>query len=174
LNASINPFARAENRLGGGAGNDVLTGTVADGTFGRSVLDGGSGNDRLTAVGGTDNVLKGGAGRDLLAGGTGNDDLAGGQAADTFRFDLSQDQGTDRIIGFERNLDRFSFAGLSDAGAPGLVDDLDGLSTFSETGADLVVDLASGTRIVFAGLASTHVQSWSDLVLAPSSDLILL
>ena len=101
----------------------------------RAISDGGSGNDRLQVFGGTGNVLKGGSGRDTLVVGSGDDALTGGSGADTFRFDLSQNQGVDTIKDFDRKLDRFAFEGLSDNGVKGLVDDLDAISTFVDPGA---------------------------------------
>ena len=59
-----------------------------------------------------------------------------------------------------------SFAGISDAGAPGLADDLDAISTFIDLGPanDVVIDLASGSQIIFAGRGTGEVDSWADLL----------
>jgi Ca2+-binding RTX toxin-like protein len=162
-----------ENHLEGGAGDDVLLATIVDTTTGSSFLDGGNGNDQLKVVGGSANVLNGGDGRDSLTGGTGNDFLFGGKAADTFHFDLSANQGTDTIGDFERERDILSFAGLTDHGAPGLADDLDAISTITDSGAgnDLTVDFTSGSHIVFVGLATGHTDSWSEIVAHPALQL---
>ena len=102
--------------------------------------------------------------------------MTGGSGADTFRFDLSQNQGVDTIKDFDRKLDRFAFEGLSDNGVKGLVDDLDAISTFVDPGAhqDLVVNFTSGTKLVLSGLGTGHVDSWADIVLNPANDLIIV
>ena len=63
----------AENVLSGGAGDDVLSATITEGTPGESRLFGGQGDDVLEAVGGTTNRLDGGRGADSMSGGSGND-----------------------------------------------------------------------------------------------------
>lgn len=64
--------------VAGGAGNDALTGSVADnelsGGPGNDVIDGGSGNDGLTGGTGSD-TLTGGPGSDYADGGGGNDTI---------------------------------------------------------------------------------------------------
>lgn len=96
--------SKAENRLYGGSGNDVLVATVAAGSVGTSFLYGGWGTDELTVVGGTGNVLDGGQGRDRLTSGVGDDHMIGGSGADLFVFapknghdTLAFEQGTDKI-----------------------------------------------------------------------------
>jgi Ca2+-binding RTX toxin-like protein len=123
-------------------------------------------NDSLTAVGGTDNVLNGGTGRDHLFGSIGNDRLTGGSGVDTFHFDVAVDEGNDTITDFRRGVDVLSFAGVTDVGLPGLVDDLDPLSTFTDTGpgADVVVQFAAGTQIAFARFGTGGTDSWADII----------
>lgn len=97
--------------------DDELIGT-ADG----ELLAGESGNDRIFGNGGND-TLNGGSGDDLLNGGAGNDLLSGGTGKDAFVFDsgkafAAEDFGLDRIIDFERGvdkivLDRTSFGRIS-------------------------------------------------------------
>ncbi|HEV7912711.1 MAG TPA: VCBS domain-containing protein, partial [Albitalea sp.] len=65
---------RTGTTLNGGAGNQILTGSLA-----RDKLIGGAGNDTLI----------GGAGDDTLIGGTGNDRLTGGTGHDVFRWELN-------------------------------------------------------------------------------------
>jgi Ca2+-binding RTX toxin-like protein len=121
-------------------------------------------------------VLFGGGGSDTRQGGRGDDRMSGGSGIDHFRFDLSADQGTDTVRDFDRRHDVLAFSGITDAGTTGLVDDLDQISTFTDLGRhkDVVVDLANGTKLVFAGLGTGHADSWADIVLHPSSDLILV
>ena len=72
--------------LGGGDGNDTITGTAGKdwltGNGGDDVIDGGAGNDLLMGNEG-DDTLRGGAGDDILYGGQGDDLLHGGAGADT-------------------------------------------------------------------------------------------
>jgi Ca2+-binding RTX toxin-like protein len=166
---------RAENHLNGGSGNDRLLATVAPGSLGTSFLNGGAGDDLLTVVGGTDNVLNGGDGRDRLDGGVGNDRFLGGRGVDTFRIDPTSDEGEDIIADFAFASDIFSFAGLTDQGTAGLVDDLDALSAFDDLGAgdDVIVTFDAGTELTLAGLGTGAVDSWADLVANPSTQLLL-
>ena len=85
------------NRRIGGAGNDVLRGTVAG-----DWLEGADGNDTLEGFSGDDCEL-GEGGNDHLEGGPGNDTLDGGDGADT----LDGGPGVDRISGGAGN-DRIS------------------------------------------------------------------
>jgi Ca2+-binding RTX toxin-like protein len=62
--------------LRGGAGNDILTGSLKD-----DLLDGGDGDDILNGLAGAD-ILVGGDGEDRLEGGDGNDLLLAGRGAD--------------------------------------------------------------------------------------------
>ena len=66
----------------GGSGNDSITGNTRS-----NMLSGGSGNDTLT----------GGDGADVLIGSAGNDSLSGGAGNDTFRFDGSNNLGSDTV-----------------------------------------------------------------------------
>lgn len=168
------PLPPVENRLEGGGGNDVLVATIAAGTVGSSFLDGGAGNDRLTVIGGSGNMLNGGEGRDWLTGGIGDDQLNGGTGRDTFQFDLSVNQGADIILDFESRRDTLSFSGLSDQGVPGLVDDLNGISTITDFGLgnDVLVEFNSGSDIVFSGLGTGSIDTWSDMVFSPTTQLV--
>lgn len=92
--------------ISGGGGNDRLVGLAGDDT-----LKGGSGNDRLFGLTGSD-TLAGGLGNDRLDGGGGADIMLGGQGNDFFtakdraRDLLDGGPGSDRVLSFDRGLDR--------------------------------------------------------------------
>ncbi len=73
-------------RATGGAGNDVLVGSVAI-----NLLTGNNGDDELYGDAGND-TLKGGGGIDLLVGDAGNDKLYGGVGADSLDGGAGKDQ----------------------------------------------------------------------------------
>lgn len=90
-----NVAADVEN-VSGGAGNDVLIGSV-----GKNTLKGGPGNDTLTGNGG-DDLLVGGAGADRLDGGEGDDVLLAidSTATDSIDGGLGFDSAAyDHIVG---------------------------------------------------------------------------
>ena len=99
-----------ENRVDGGAGNDVMTATVAPGSLGSSFLNGGEGDDLLTVFGGSANILRGGDGKDTLISGTGNDTMFGDAGADTFTF--AGQIGHDTIH-FEQGRDKIDLTALA-------------------------------------------------------------
>lgn len=106
---------RVENRLEGGAGDDVLMATItrdADGPdiVAASYLEGGPGKDMLTVVGGAGNVLSGGNGRDTLVGGTGNDSMVGGEGVDTYVIAAMNGRDT---IAFESGVDKVDLTALA-------------------------------------------------------------
>ena len=128
-----------------------MTGSVTG--LGRSIFNGGSGWDVMHVEGGQNNLLSGGSGRDRMFAGDGTDRMIGGAGADDFVFDVTEDQGANRILDFEGDRDRLCFIGLSDTGAKGLADDLAGIATVVDQGAglDVVATLDSGTVITFEG-----------------------
>ena len=82
----------ANDVINGFGGNDVIKGNDGDDTLdggaGNDNLSGGRGNDTLLGGDGTDNLV-GGDGDDILSGGRGvNDVLTGNAGADTYRFNL--------------------------------------------------------------------------------------
>jgi serralysin len=158
--------AHAENHLEGGSGNDALFAAIAPDVIGASILRGGNGNDELTVSGGTGNELDGGKGEDLLFAGEGDDRMSGGKDRDKIYFDLAVDQGSDTLADFDARRDALRFAGIDDLGNPGLTDDLDAISSFDDQGSanDVVIDLASGSQIIFAGSGTGDVDSWADLL----------
>lgn len=130
------------NRLVGGAGVDSLsygystsgvrvslaTGAVSGGfaqgdsitgferLYGSTHADALTGDARDNQLYGNwgDDTLQGGGGRDLLVGGAGADVLQGGSGADTFQFAAGDSpvSGPDRILDFQRGLDRIDLAGV--------------------------------------------------------------
>ena len=141
--------------LQGGAGDDVVWGGggLVPGADAGDWIDGGEGSDFVHGNQGDDTVL-GGLGADVVHGGQGADRLEGGDGADT----LSGDQGDDVLIG-GAGADRFLvFAG---GGVDRILDfdvqegdrlHLDaGLSyRLRQDGADTIVDLGGGQRVVLA------------------------
>ncbi|MCA8880034.1 MAG: hypothetical protein KDA73_08765, partial [Rhodobacteraceae bacterium] len=71
--------------------------------------------------------------------------------------------------------DMLAFFGIADAGAPGLLDDLDAMASFRDQGAgqDVVVSLGQGTTLIFEGLGTGSVASFADLVADADTQLIL-
>jgi Ca2+-binding RTX toxin-like protein len=180
---SYTPNVSSVNRLEGGAGTDVLEATVVN--TGRSILHGGSGADILKVEGGQSNLLSGGSGADRFFTGSGSDRMIGGGGADDFIFDVTEDQGTTRILDFDGDLDRLCFIGLTDTGARGLADDLDAISTVVDEGAglDVVVSLDSGTVLTFEGCgrgdvftlpeSTPIIDSLADLVETARTQLVV-
>lgn len=144
--------ASGSNMIDGGAGNDVLGGGFDD-----DQLFGGAGNDIL--LGDNSDLI---AGADTLIGGTGDDLLEGGAGADTFIFVPGdgadtigtvglnhEDPGASVISGadFVSGVDVVVLSGfglVDGSEALALVDDVDGVATFSD----------QGTTITFAGLTT--------------------
>ena len=130
-----------DNRLDGGAGNDILYGGP-DG--GADLLRGGPGDDRLYGGIG-DDALEGGPGADLLRGGPGADVLYGGPGADIFVF--APGDGNDYISDFRFGEDRIDLTAFEDIRSPG------GLN-ISEQEGDLLIDLSDqgGGQLTLHGL----------------------
>lgn len=114
--AIINPnngLDSGDDRLSGGAGDDILYGYN-----GNDVLQGGDDDDQLFGGSGNDR-LQGGVGNDLLVGGSGIDTLTGGNGSDIFVFDTAAEAayGTDlgeleRITDFTRGQDKIDLRGI--------------------------------------------------------------
>lgn len=98
-NDSIVINANLPSSIGGGGGNDSITGSPVNdqlqGNNGNDAMDGGGGNDQL--YGDTPDG-SGTGGDDTLRGGQGNDTLFGGQGNDTFPAESGPD-GTDEDFG---------------------------------------------------------------------------
>ncbi|MGY3615233.1 calcium-binding protein [Bradyrhizobium sp. USDA 10063] len=150
LSATPNPAVTdnsvAENRLDGGAGNDVLAATVAPGSIGSSLLSGGAGNDQLTVFGGSGNVLNGGDGRDTLTSGIGNDDMFGERGADTFVFAAQNGHDT---ADFETGRDKIDLTAL----AANNVHDFDDLN-IEVTGGNTIIHFDANNDVTIAGVAN--------------------
>jgi len=133
--------------LYGGDGNDALMGGTGD-----DVLAGGAGDDLISGDSGLDTLLggygndtlDGGMGDDILAGGSGNDTLTGGAGADIFRFGASN-EGSDVIVDFTDGED--------------LIELPSGVTyVISDSGADTLITLSSGTIITLSGVDSTLIS----------------
>ena len=181
----------ARNRVFGGTGADDLFGAIPEGA-GATWLFGGGGDDVISVSGGVDNRLLGGEGADQLVGGAGSDKIAGGEGddfiaggggddrlvggagRDVFNFLLDLDEGTETIADMDAASDILLIYGVLDAGAAGLVDDVDAISTVSDGGAggDVTVTFDSGMVLIFAGRGSGAVDSIGDLVADPASQIV--
>jgi predicted extracellular nuclease len=133
-----------KDRLDGGNGNDTLRGGVNDdvllGGNGNDVLEGGDGHDLLDGANGND-VFRGGVGNDILRGGNGND-----------RFEISRNEGTDRIEGFGAGHDVIVLLGdLSHTELALVQDGADTRVDFIATGATLLVLVGVEAGTIGAG-----------------------
>ena len=150
-----------DNRLDGGAGNDILYGGP-DG--GADLLRGGPGDDRLYGGVGAD-ALEGGPGADLLRGGPGADVLYGGPGADIFVF--APGDGNDYISDFRFGDDRIGLTAFEDIRSPG---DLD----ISEQEGDLLIDLSDqgGGQLTLHGLNEEDITA--DYIVFFSDDPLIM
>ena len=136
LNDILEGFAGADT-ISGGGGNDFVQGNM-----GADTLDGGEGDD-VVRGGRDDDVLFGGAGDDFISGDRGNDTVSGGAGADTFH--VFEGAGLDRVTDFNRaEGDRVAL--------------LTGETyTVTQDGADVVIDLGSGDRMVLVGVQQSSL-----------------
>jgi len=138
----------------GGQGADVITAhsgaNIINGNLGNDLVTGGDGDDTLRGGQG-DDVLTGGAGNNHLFGDLGADTLTGGAGADTFHFQLGG--GHDVVTDFNA--------------AAGDRIELDGVATYNltQSGANVVISLASGDTITLANVQAASVPAGS-IVLA--------
>lgn len=126
--------------LVGGQGSDLITAHAGDailyGNIGADTLNGGSGSEILRG-GQDDDVIYGGPGNDWISGDRGSDTLSGGSGADL--FNTFKGAGLDRVLDFHAaEGDRVRIEG--------------GAYIIVEAGADTVVDLGDGDRLVLAGV----------------------
>ncbi|MBU1374523.1 MAG: hypothetical protein KKE02_01620 [Alphaproteobacteria bacterium] len=134
LNDILQGFSGADSMSGAG-GLDVMNGNA-----GNDTLSGGDGND-IVRGGKDDDSLSGGAGDDFVSGDRGSDTMSGGAGADIFHTFTGA--GLDRVIDFNR--------------AEGDRVFVIGSYTVSQVGADVVIDLGSGTQMVLAGVQQTSL-----------------
>ncbi len=129
---------RDDDMLYGDAGGDIVYGNLGNDTqFGGDGFDwvrGGQGNDSLDA----------GAGDDWIWGDRGDDTVAGGAGADVFH--IFTGGGLDRVTDF------------SYAQGDRVVVDY-GAYSVSQVGADTVVDLGSGDRMVLVGVTASSLPA---------------
>ncbi|MDP3867059.1 calcium-binding protein [Phenylobacterium sp.] len=129
---------QGSDMIHGDAGGDIVYGNLGDDTqFGGDGFDwvrGGQGNDSLDA----------GAGDDWIWGDRGDDTVAGGAGADVFH--IFTGGGLDRVTDF------------SYAQGDRVVVDY-GAYSVSQVGADTVVDLGSGDRMVLVGVTASSLPA---------------
>jgi len=128
----------------GGRDNDSLSGggdyDLVYGNLGADYCDGGSGNDVVR--GGQDNdICLGGSGNDFVSGDKGDDTMTGGTGADLFH--TFGDAGLDRVTDFSlAEGDRVQL----DPGTQ---------FTVAQVGADTVISMTGGGRMVLVGIDMT-------------------
>lgn len=129
----------APSRIAGGAGDDVLDGTVL-----ADMIVGGAGNDTLSGM----------AGNDRLIGGAGSDTMRGGTGADAFFFSIDDNglsrgraQTLDRILDFSSEDVLVTDAALFDSDGNGVV-------TF---GRNKLLDLTGGGQVSIIGANGKRV-----------------
>jgi phospholipase/lecithinase/hemolysin len=132
----------------GGKGDDVLYGDAGNdivlGNLGNDTLDGGDGDD-VVRGGQGDDSLSGGAGNDFISGDRGNDTETGGPGADIFHS--FSGAGLDLVTDFNAaEGDRVMLD-------PGTV------YTLSQVGADTVVDMGNGDRVVLEHTVLANLPS---------------
>ncbi|MBP7000916.1 hypothetical protein [Amaricoccus sp.] len=140
------------NGLYGGSGDDTLFAVITV-ALGFNTVSGGDGDDRIYVSGGNANQIRTGAG------------------IDTFVIEPFAATGQrTRLLDFNGAVDRFEILGLSDLGAPGLVDDLDAIATFAPSGpGDLRVTI--GALIIDVRGAPPNADSFADIVADPATQI---
>ncbi|TAJ69482.1 MAG: calcium-binding protein [Phenylobacterium sp.] len=132
-----------DDLLYGDAGGDLVYGNL-----GNDTCEGGEGADTLRG-GQREDVVNGGAGDDWIAGDRGDDILSGGAGADVFHS--FGEAGLDRVTDFSAaEGDRVRLD-------PGTV------YTVAQVGADTVISMAGGGRMVLVGVESSRLTpGWID------------
>ncbi|MDB5418108.1 MAG: hypothetical protein JWP50_1527 [Phenylobacterium sp.] len=136
--------------LVGGQGADMIVAhkglNILYGNLGNDTLVGGTGGDLMRGGQGDDSIV-GGSGPDWISGDRGNDTITGGGGADIFH--TFNGAGTDRVLDFHiAEGDRVQL----DAGTT---------YTVSQVGADTVIDLGAGDKMVLVGVQlSTLTPGW--------------
>ncbi|MEK6644668.1 MAG: putative Ig domain-containing protein [Planctomycetota bacterium] len=161
------------NVLSGGGGNDNIYGRESGDT-----LNGDADNDNLFGDVG-DDTLNGGTGNDILNGVGGNDTMSGGSGNDIFIIDLAGNAapGADVISDYEFvGTDAFFFFGVTDFSGDMVINNADiaAITTFADSGADLLITFAGGGSIRLTGHAglginslATFISNGGDVVVSP-------
>lgn len=177
--------------VAGGAGNDEIFSRVGGTSgLGSSDVDGGSGNDDITIRGGENNtvdggfgkdtidgsdaadVINGGGGNDVITGRGGDDLITGGAGADVYVFNQFVPFGDDTISDWNMAVDILDI-NLTDFGTPGLLDDLEAITTLVDLGSTVVLSFTgSGSSITFNDTTGTVVTSIGDLMNDPFAQII--
>jgi serralysin len=132
-----------QDQLFGDEGHDVVLGNL-----GADTVHGGDGDDVVRGGQGDDSVA-GGEGADFVSGDRGDDTLLGGAGAD--RFHTFAESGIDRVVDFSRaEGDRVELL-------PGAL----ASATFSQVGADVVIESGGGGRLILVGVQlSSLTDGW--------------
>ncbi|CAK0749482.1 serralysin [Gammaproteobacteria bacterium] len=101
-------------------------------------LLGGDGND----------VLSSGNGSDIIEGGQGNDTLTGGSGKDYFVIYTNSDTDTDTITDFAPSADKLVLVGMGSVNP-----------SFTQTGADTLVNLGSGHSLLLKNVVSSSMPN---------------
>jgi Ca2+-binding RTX toxin-like protein len=155
---NLSVFLNTDDVLHGAALADLLEGFAGadtmDGGGGLDIMNGNAGNDTLSGGdgadvvrGGKDNdVVNGGAGDDFVSGDRGSDTLTGGAGADIFH--TFSGAGMDRVTDFNRAEGDQVFV-------------LGSQYTVSQSGADVVIELTDGSKMVLVGVQqATLTGDW--------------
>jgi Ca2+-binding RTX toxin-like protein len=134
VNEILNAFQGADVVEGGG-GFDIINGNQ-----GNDTVDGGAGNDWVRGGQG-DDIVRGGDGNDFVSGDRGSDTVTGGAGADIFH--IFSGAGLDVVTDFNR--------------AEGDRVLVTGAYTVSQTGANVTIDLGSGTTMVLLGVQQSSL-----------------
>jgi serralysin len=131
----------------GGKDNDLLFGDAGSdlvyGNLGNDTCEGGDGND-IVRGGQDQDILRAGAGDDYVSGDKGDDTVSGGAGADDFHS--FGDAGLDRVLDFNRGEgDRIRL-------------DLGTTYTVSQVGADTVIDMTGGGKVVLVGVSMSSLS----------------
>ncbi|MBS0334861.1 MAG: VCBS repeat-containing protein [Proteobacteria bacterium] len=148
-NDTLEGGATGHDWLVGGQGDDSITGAQADilwGNLGDDTLHGGTTDAQLRGGQG-DDVIVGGSGNEFISGDRGNDTETGGGGADLFH--TFNGAGIDRVLDFN------SAEGDRVFLDPGTT------YTVSQVGADTVIDLGAGDKMILVGVTlSTLPNGW--------------
>jgi Ca2+-binding RTX toxin-like protein len=156
------------NNVNGNTGDDTIVGRSQVGDW----LLGGQGNDLITARSGAHNLINGNLGDDTLAAGSGGDTLRGGQGADSLTGGagadwLSGDRGHDTLTG---GGGADTFHGGQGMGVSTVTDfnaaegdrvqlDAGSTPTVTQAGADVVIDLGAGGKMILQHVDLTTLQN---------------